>query len=90
MISRALDRWDVRAKDSVFVGDADSDYRAATAAGVDFFGVGFSQNLRDKLAAVGARRIFSSPAALGIHLNLLNPVEVAAGHHAEARSPDRS
>jgi HAD superfamily hydrolase (TIGR01509 family) len=90
MISRALERSGVRAKDSVFVGDADSDYRAAAAAGVEFFGIGFSQNLRDKLAAVGARRIFSSPAALGIHLNLLNPVEVASGDDAEARSSDRS
>ena len=80
----------MRAKDSVFVGDADSDYRAADAAGVEFFGVGFSQNLRDKLAAVGARQIFSSPAALGIHLNLFNPMEVASGHDAEARSSDRS
>ena len=90
MISRALERSGVCAKDSVFVGDADSDFRAAAAAGVEFFGIGFSQNLRDKLAAVGARRIFSSPAALGIHLNLLNPVEVASGDDAEARSSDRS
>jgi HAD superfamily hydrolase (TIGR01549 family) len=90
MISRALERCGVGAKDSVFVGDADSDYRAAAAAGVGFFGVGFSQNLRDQLAAAGARRVFSSPAALGIHLNLLNPVKVASGHDAEARSSDRS
>jgi HAD superfamily hydrolase (TIGR01509 family) len=90
MISRALERRGVRAKDSVFVGDADSDYRAATAAGVDFFGVGFSQNFRDQLAAAGARRIFSAPAALGIHLNLLNPVKITSGHDAEARSSDRS
>ena len=90
MISRALERCGVRAKDSAFVGDADSDYRAAAAAGVDFFGVGFSQNLRDQLAAAGARRIFSSPAALGIHLNLLNPVEVASGDDPEARPSDRS
>jgi HAD superfamily hydrolase (TIGR01549 family) len=72
MISRALERSGVAAKDSAFVGDADSDYRAAIAAGVEFFGVAFNQDLRDKLAAAGAQRVFSSPAALGIHLNLLD------------------
>jgi HAD superfamily hydrolase (TIGR01549 family) len=90
MIARALDRCDVRAKDSAFIGDADSDYRAAAAAGVEFFGVAFSENLRDKLIAVGAQRIFSSPAALGIHLNLLNPVEIASGDDAEARASHRT
>ncbi len=90
MIARALKRCGARAKDSVFVGDADSDYRAAADAGVEFFGVGFSPNLRDNLAAAGARQVFSSPAALAIHLGLLNPPEVAAGNDAEARPPDRS
>ena len=90
MISRALMRCGVRAKDSAFVGDADSDYLAAATLGMDFFGVAFSQNLRDKLAAAGAARIFSSPAALGIYLNLLDAAEIAAGDDAEARTPHRS
>jgi HAD superfamily hydrolase (TIGR01549 family) len=90
MISRALELGDIRAKDSAFVGDADSDWRAAAALGIEFFGVALNQNLRDKLAAAGVRRIFSSPAALGIHLNLLNSPKVAPGNNAEARSPDRS
>ncbi len=90
MISRALELCDVRAKDSAFVGDADSDYRAAAALGVEFFGIAIKQNLRDNLAAAGARRIFASPAALGIHLNLLDPPVVATGKDAEARSSDRS
>jgi phosphoglycolate phosphatase-like HAD superfamily hydrolase len=90
MISRALELGDVCAKDSAFVGDADSDWRAAAVLGIEFFGVAFNQNLRDKLAAAGARRIFASPAALGIHLNLLNPPKVAPGNNAEARSSDRS
>lgn len=93
MISRALALCDVRAKDSAFVGDAASDYRAAAELDVEFFGVAFNQNLRDQLAAAGARRVFSSPAALGIHLNLLNLLdapEVAPGHNAEARSSHRS
>jgi len=90
MISKALDLCDVRAKDSAFVGDADSDYRAAAALGIEFFGVAVNQNLRDNLAAAGARRVFASPAALGIHLNLLNPPVIAPGNDAEARSSDRS
>jgi len=90
MIARALDRCGVPPNDSVFVGDADSDYRAATAAGLEFFGIAFNQDLRDKLAAAGARRIFSSPVALGIHLNVLDAPEVASGNNAEARAPQRS
>jgi len=93
MISRALGRCEMSAKDSAFVGDADSDYRAAVELDVEFFGVAFNQALRDKLTAAGAGRIFASPAALGIHLNLLNlldPPIVATGNNAEARSSDRS
>ncbi|HLX37609.1 MAG TPA: HAD family hydrolase [Candidatus Binataceae bacterium] len=90
MIARALKRCDVRAKDSAFVGDADSDYLAAAALGMDFFGVAFRQDLRDKLAAAGAARIFSSPAALGIYLNLLDTAEIAPGDDAETRTPHRS
>ncbi len=90
MISRALDLCEVRAKDSAFVGDADSDYRAASELGVEFFGVAFNQDLRDKLIAAGARRVFASPAALGIHLKLLNPAVVATGNDAEARTPNGS
>ena len=90
MISRALELCDVRAKDSAFVGDADSDYHAAAALDLEFFGVAFNQNLRDKLIAAGARRVFCSPAALGIHLNLLDPPEVASGNNAETRTSDRS
>ena len=90
MISRALELCAMRGKDSAFVGDADSDYRAAAELGIEFFGLAFNQDLRDKLAAAGARRIFSSPAALGIHLNLLDPAVVATGNDAEACSSDRS
>ena len=58
MISRALDRCATRAQDSAFVGDADSDYLAATQLGVEFFGIGFSPGLRDRLAAAGAQADF--------------------------------
>jgi len=90
MIARALERCGIGAKDARFVGDADSDYLAATAAGLEFFGIAFSQNLRDKLVAAGADRIFASPAALGVHLNLLNPPEIASGNDAEARTSHRT
>lgn len=90
MISRALERCDADAKHSAFVGDADSDYRAAAALGLRFFGVAFSPNLRDSLAAAGAGQIFSSPAALGIHLKLLDPPKIASVNDAETRAPERS
>jgi HAD superfamily hydrolase (TIGR01549 family) len=90
MISRALDRSEVSAKQSAFVGDADSDYRAASELGVEFFGIALNRELRDKLITAGAHRIFASPGALGIHLNLLSllnlldPAKVASGHNSEA------
>ena len=90
MISRALERCAVRAQDSAFVGDAGSDYFAATQLGVEFFGIGFNQVLRDQLAAAGARQIFSSPAALGIDLNLVDSAVLTSGNDAEARAPHRS
>jgi phosphoglycolate phosphatase-like HAD superfamily hydrolase len=90
MISRALGRCAIRAKDSAFVGDSDSDYLAAAQLGIDFFGVAFNPSFRDRLAAAGAARIFASPAALGIYLNLLGSAEVASGDDAEARSSKRS
>ncbi len=71
-VARVLEICEVRARDAAFVGDAESDYRAASALGVEFFGIATDQMARDRLAVVGARRVFSSPAALGIHLNLLD------------------
>jgi HAD superfamily hydrolase (TIGR01549 family) len=90
MIVRALELCGVGARDAVFVGDADSDYRAASAVGVEFFGVAGSQASRDALAAAGAGGIFSSPAALGIELNILDSPVVATGQNAETGSSGRS
>ncbi len=73
MIARVLELCEVRAKDAAFAGDTDSDYRAARALNLDFFGIAASRTSRDQLTAAGATRIFASPAALGIHLNLLDP-----------------
>ena len=90
MTSRALDRCAIPVKDSAFVGDAESDYLAVARLGMEFFGVAFNQDLRHRLAAAGAGQIFSSPAALGIHLNLVDSAVLATGNNAEARSSDRS
>ena len=70
MLDRALSG--LAPSDAAFVGDADSDYYAANAVGVEFFGIASTQKSRDALAAAGATRIFSSPAALAIHLNLVH------------------
>ena len=90
MISRALTRCGIRAKGSAFVGDADSDYLAATDLGIEFFGIAWNQNLRDRLAAAGARQIFASPAAFGIHLNVNDAPEVATRDNPQARSSIQS
>ena len=90
MILRALERCEVPAGASAFVGDADSDYCAAAAAGLEFFGIAFSENLRDKLVAAGARGVFSSPAALGIHLGLIDAAEVASRDDSETRASHRT
>ena len=90
MLVRALELCGVGARDAVFVGDADSDYRAASSVGVEFLGVAASQASRDALAAAGARRIFSSPAALGIELRILDSPIAATGHDTQPRSSRRS
>ncbi len=93
MLSHALTQCHLRAKGAAFVGDADSDYQAAAELGIEFFGIAFNENLRDRLAAAGARRIFSSPAALGIHLNVLHvndAPEVASRHNPQTRSSIQS
>lgn len=93
MISHALAHCGTRAKNAVFIGDADSDYTASAQLGLDFFGIAINQHLRDRLATAGARRIFSSPAALGIHLKLLHVIdatEVASRHNPQTRSSIQS
>lgn len=55
--------------DTVFVGDSEADLRAARAAGVHFYGTNATDEGRDRLIALGAREVFSSPAALSIYLN---------------------
>ena len=82
-VSRALEMCKVRPTDAAFVGDADSDYAAAGALKIAFFGVASNQTSRDRLTAAGVTRTFSSPAALAIHLNLLDSTNLADARVAE-------
>ncbi len=70
MIIRALEMCAVAPSNAVFVGDSAADLGAASAAGVRFYGVTADPASRGRLLAAGASKIFASPAALAIHLNL--------------------
>jgi phosphoglycolate phosphatase-like HAD superfamily hydrolase len=83
-ILRALKLASATARDAVLVGDSEADFRAARAAGVAFVAIAPSQAAHDRLLALGAGRIFSSPAALLISLNL-----PAAGSPRRGRSAGR-
>jgi phosphoglycolate phosphatase-like HAD superfamily hydrolase len=63
-VQRALGICSVRAADAVFIGDSEADFKASHAAGVDFYGVAADAGARAKLAALGTRHVFPSPAAL--------------------------
>jgi len=70
MLLRALESFSVDRSDAAFVGDSEADIRAAQSCAVRFYGIAPSDTARDRLRAAGATEIFSSPAALAIHLNL--------------------
>jgi phosphoglycolate phosphatase-like HAD superfamily hydrolase len=65
----ATDFSAISAADTVFVGDSEADLGAARAAGLGFYGIAATESARLRLIAGGATSIFSSPAALLIHLN---------------------
>lgn len=71
MLLRALELFSVDRSDAAFVGDSEADLRAAQSCGVRFYGIATTDSARDRLLASGADEIYSSPAALAIHLNLL-------------------
>ncbi|MDO8434653.1 MAG: HAD family hydrolase [Candidatus Binatus sp.] len=71
MIIRALEQLSARADDAAFVGDSEADFVAARSAHVRFYGIAHDDKSRDRLLAAGAGEIYSSPAALSIHLNLI-------------------
>ncbi|HVA78860.1 MAG TPA: HAD family hydrolase [Candidatus Binataceae bacterium] len=73
MLLRALELGGVRARDAILVGDSDADLIAARAARMRFIAVASDDSARDRLIGAGAAEIYSSPAALAIHLNLAAP-----------------
>lgn len=75
MVEHALTACGVAPADAAFAGDSEADLNAAKAAAVRFYGVSAKAEGRDRLTALGASPVFSSPAAMGIYLDL--PIEHA-------------
>ncbi len=73
MVERALELCGEAAASAALAGDSVADLNSAAAAGVRFYGVAIKRASRDALIAAGAVEVFSSPATLGRHLNLLTP-----------------
>ena len=69
-VERALAVCAVAPSDAAFVGDSEADLHAANAAGVRFYGVNAKPEGRDRLTALGASPVFSSPSAMAIYLDL--------------------
>jgi phosphoglycolate phosphatase-like HAD superfamily hydrolase len=69
MVIHALELHRTAPSETVFVGDSEADWGAATAAGVGFYGIATTAVRRDRLIAAGASEIFASPSALRIYLN---------------------
>lgn len=85
MIHRVLEKLAARPSDAAFVGDADSDYLAAKAARVEFFGIASNPASRERLTKIRAPRLFSSPRELADHLGLL-PAPERGAHAREPRA----
>jgi phosphoglycolate phosphatase len=75
-VERALAACGTSPSDAVFVGDSEADLKAAAAASVRFYGINTKAEGRDRLSALGASPVFSSPSAMAIYLDL--PIEQAA------------
>ncbi len=70
MIHRVLEQFGARPANAAFVGDADSDFLAAKAARVQFFGIASNPASRERLTNIKAPRVFLSPRELAMHLKL--------------------
>jgi phosphoglycolate phosphatase-like HAD superfamily hydrolase len=73
MLECALATFDTSPGDAAFVGDSEADLNAAKSAAVRFYGVNAKAEGRDRLTALGASVVFSSPAAMATYLNLDGP-----------------
>jgi HAD superfamily hydrolase (TIGR01549 family) len=71
MLLRALEQFSLDRSEAAFVGDSEADLQAAQTAAIRFYGIATTDTARDRLLSSGATEIYSSPAALAIHLNLL-------------------
>jgi phosphoglycolate phosphatase-like HAD superfamily hydrolase len=60
----------IRSADTIFIGDSEADLGAANAAGIGFYGIAATDAARDRLIALDATDIFTSPAKLLTDLNL--------------------
>jgi HAD superfamily hydrolase (TIGR01509 family) len=69
-LRRALELCAVTPAEAVFVGDSEADFRAAAGSGVRFYGINARAEGRERLFALGAAEVFTSPAALAAHLDL--------------------
>jgi phosphoglycolate phosphatase-like HAD superfamily hydrolase len=68
MVHRALEACAVAAADAAFAGDSDTDFQAAAAAAVRFYGVNARAAGRQRLISLGASPVFPSPSALSRYL----------------------
>jgi phosphoglycolate phosphatase len=85
-VERALAVCAVGPADAAFVGDSEADLNAAKGAAVRFYGVNAKPEGRDRLTALGASLVFSSPSAMAIYLNLpiqldLPAIRTESGRH---------
>ena len=69
-LERALADARLEPSQAAFVGDSESDLRAAAAARVRFYGVNARPQGRERLVALGASPVFASPAEMSLHLGL--------------------
>ncbi|MGH7915182.1 MAG: HAD family hydrolase, partial [Candidatus Binataceae bacterium] len=72
MVNLALATCAVAPADAAFAGDSEADLNAAEAASVRFYGVNAKPEGRDRLTALGASPVFSSPSAMAIYFDLLD------------------
>lgn len=70
MLLRALEQFSLDRSEAAFVGDSEADLQAAQACAIRFYGIATTDSARDRLLASGADEIYSSPAALAIHLRI--------------------
>jgi len=72
MVHRVLEACAVAPANAAFAGDSDTDFQAAAAAAVHFYGVNAKAAGRQRLISLGASRVFPSPSALSTYLDVFD------------------